>query len=103
MSATLSHELDGLLAGQLGPVTRIAQHRTGRRPSPATIWRWCRKGLRGGVRLTAVFHSGAWHTTDRAFEQFLLDQTLAQQDRDPTGAADRSAASDDALRAAGLL
>ena len=96
MSACLSQSLSGTIEA----VSVIANRRTGRRPSPATVWRWCRKGVRGGsVKLQAVFHGGCWQTTPEAFDQFIADQTAAalslhDEPKDVT---------DDELRNAGLL
>ncbi|HWL11122.1 MAG TPA: DUF1580 domain-containing protein [Planctomicrobium sp.] len=89
------------LTGQIEAVSVIAKRRTGKRPSPATVWRWCRKGVRGGsVKLAAVFHGGCWQTTSEAFDQFLADQTAAALgERDEPEQTD----SDAALIAAGLL
>ncbi len=96
MSACLSESLSGTIEA----VSVIAKRRTGKRPSPATVWRWCRKGVRGGsVRLQAVFHGGCWQTTPAAFDQFIADQTAAAFSHDDTA----NEADDDALRAAGLL
>lgn len=70
--------LPGKLTGQIEAVSVIAKRRTGKRPSPATVWRWCRKGVRGGtIKLQAVFHGGCWQTTEAAFDQFIIDQTAA--------------------------
>ena len=88
------------LTGQLERVTHIAAARTGKRPSAPTVWRWCKKGLRGGrIRLQAVYHSGAWMTTVEAFEEFLDAQTAYMLSDDP----ELSEATDDDLRAEGLL
>lgn len=73
-----THTLTKQLTGQIEAVSIIAKRRTGKRPSPATVWRWCRKGVRGGaVKLQAVFHGGCWQTTPEAFDQFIADQTAA--------------------------
>ena len=88
-----------LLSGVLSHVAMIAKQRTGRKPSPATIWRWCKKGLRGGsIRLQAIYHGGYWQTTDAAFNEFLKRQTDAALSQAPADDV-----SDDELRAAGLL
>lgn len=81
----------------LEPVATVAKRITGKRPSPATIYRWCRKGLAGGrIRLKWVFHSGAMHTTEAAFREFIAAQTEHH-------AADAPHCSDDNLRTSGLL
>lgn len=87
-----------LLSGTLSHVATVAKNRTGKRPSPATIFRWTKKGLRGGkIKLKAIFHSGYWQTTPEAFDEFLQRQTdyaLAEKTDDATDAE---------LEAAGLL
>lgn len=60
----------------LEPVAGVAERLTGQRPSPATLWRWLRKGCRG-AKLNAVMHSGRWLCTEADFRQFIEDQTAA--------------------------
>lgn len=96
---TIDVENDDLIA-----VTAEAKRRTGKRPSPATVWRWVKKGVRG-VRLEAVQLFGAWHTTRAAFGRFIAAQTaaalpIADSDDAP---ADRSPETAAKLKAAGLL
>lgn len=88
-------------SGTLEPVTTIAKRITGKRPSPATVWRWAHKGMCGGsVRLAWAKHSGCLVTTEAAFRDFITAQTEQHAAR----AAERpDDDSDDALRAAGLL
>ena len=87
-----------LLSGELSHVATIAKRRTGKRPAPATVWRWVKKGLRGGsIRLQAVYTSGYWATTEAAFDEFINQQTEAAF---ATMATD---VSDDDLKAVGLL
>ncbi len=91
--------LPDVLAGELKHVATIANQRTGKRPSPFTIMRWCKKGLQGGkIKLIAVWTGSYWATTPAAFDQFLAEQTAVRlQESLP------DSASDDDLRAAGLL
>jgi len=86
----------------LEPVSTVAKRVTGKRPSPPTVWRWCRHGVRSGtVKLEAICYAGSWHTTPAAFAQFLRDQTAAAMNRN---AGDHTPTCDDAaLVAAGLL
>ena len=58
----------------LRPVGEIVQARLGKSISPATLWRWARKGI-GGVRLEVIRMGGRWLTTDKAFAEFLRAQT----------------------------
>jgi len=91
-----------LKSGTLEKVSLVAERATGKKPAPQQIWRWCRKGLRGGkVKLAAAWHGGSWCTTQSAFIEFLKAQTATQYERHgghaPVGDYD------EALRAAGLL
>jgi len=95
----MSPQLAESLSGMIEAVSVVAKRRTGKRPSPATVWRWCRKGVRhGSIKLTAVFHGGCWQTTPEAFEQFLAEQTAAA-----LAVNEPESTSDDDLRAVGLL
>lgn len=91
--------LPAILDGELIRVAKVAASRTGQRPSPFTEMRWCMKGLRRGrIKLAAVWTGSYWATTPAAYDQFLSEQTAARlQDNVP------ESASDDDLRAAGLL
>ena len=90
------------LSGPLELVTTIAKRKIGTRPSPATIWRHCLKGLQGGsVKLSAVKHSGRWYTTEKAYEQFIADQNPPKTEDDSP--LDGDDPNDDDLRANGLL
>lgn len=92
-----------LETGTLEPVGVVAKRRTGRRPGPSTIWRWCTQGLRGGrIKLEACFHCGRWQTTEAAFARFLEAQTIAQRQAPPSKYVP-SDITDEALAACGLL
>jgi hypothetical protein len=98
--STATTSLPEILSGPLEHVATIATRRMGKRPSPATIWRWVRRGNRHGtVKLTAVCYAGYWATTEAALDQFLADQTAAALREDEFAGADGDAE----LRAAGLL
>lgn len=89
-----------LLDGPLEHVATVAKRRTGKRPHPSSIWRWIKKGVRGGsIRLEAIYHGGYWQTTDAAFDAFLQAQTEAALNSQAT----TDDVSDDELRDAGLL
>ncbi|MDB4731630.1 DUF1580 domain-containing protein [bacterium] len=97
MATTCESEPD-LLSGQLAHVATVAKRRTGKKPHPSSIWRWVKKGVRGGsIKLAAVYHMGCWQTTDAAFNEFLRQQTEAAH-----ATADGNV-SDADLKAAGLL
>ena len=95
--------LSEALNGQLDRVAVIAERKTGLRPSPATVWRWVKKGVRGSIRLKAVNHSGSWMTTSFAFDEFLHAQTAIALSSNDVSTESESERSDDRLRAAGLL
>ena len=80
----------------LRPIPQQAERLTGKRPSPATVWRWLRKGCRG-VKLNALMLGGQWLCTEDDFREFLRGQTEAQFARTSGGA------SDEELEAVGLL
>lgn len=89
-----------LETGQLEPVANLCERITGRRPSPATVWRWTRKGTAAGIlRTQKVF--GALHTTEAEFRRW------AQAGRDaPTGHErddDQDDVTDEQLAEAGIL
>jgi hypothetical protein len=58
---------------------RFPSSRLGRPVSPATIWRWCREGVKvpgfGIVRLECVRISGRWITSVEAISRFVARQT----------------------------
>ncbi len=90
MPTTLAqHEL-------LQPIRKVAQRLTGRRPAPATVWRWLRKGVRG-VKLDGVLLGGTWLCTEDDFRRFLDEQTAAAL------APSRDAVTDEQLQAEGLI
>ena len=91
-----------LRPGQLlQPVAAVAAEITGARPSPATIWRWHAVGTAALGRLPTVRIGGSVQTTDATFREWLQGAYA------PLPAAAENVelpdASDDALRAAGLL
>jgi hypothetical protein len=88
-----------LETGELLPVGTIAQRVTGQRPSRCTLWRWIQRGVQGGVKLRAVPYLNFWQTTEAAFRDFLARR--AESALAPREAV--TPASDDDLRAAGLL
>jgi hypothetical protein len=58
---------------------RFPPYRLGRPVSPATIWRWCRRGVivpgDGIVYLECVRLSGRWLTSVEAISRFVARQT----------------------------
>lgn len=93
MVATADNDL--LDTGTLEPVSLLARRLSGRRPSPATVWRWVTRGTAAGV-LPTVRMYGAPHTTEAAMRAWLRGEFAP-------AAAPAVCADDDTLRAAGLL
>ena len=96
---TINLDTDDLI-----PVGQLAEQRLGKRPSPATLWRWKLKGV-NGAKLAVVKSGGCWMTTRAAFAEFLRQQTAncspsASANDAP---AERSPATQKKLAAAGLL
>jgi hypothetical protein len=69
-----------------GEVATYVQSRTGRRPSPSTVFRWIQKGV-GGVRLDAHKIGGRYYTGRHAVDDFLERTDLVM----PTGPTASSA------------
>ncbi len=89
-----------LESDEVRPVAEVCQRLTGKRPSPATIWRWIRRGCRG-QQLDAVQVQGQWQTTTAEFARFVRakSQPLAPTQKP----SERDAATEKRLNAAGLL
>jgi hypothetical protein len=100
MSVSLNLETD-----EIRPVSELCRRLTGRRPAPATVWRWVREG-RHGVRLDAVHIQGHWQTSAAVFADFLRATSAAAR-REAPPAADAAVERDEAtarrLKRAGLL
>ena len=62
------------LAEDLVPLSKIANSLP-KRPSPASLWRWHRKGI-NGVRLETVLVGGRRYTTHSAWATFIRARTL---------------------------
>jgi len=45
--------------------------RTGRVPATSTMWRWCLKGVRGGVRLESFRIGGVTYVTPSMIQRFI--------------------------------
>lgn len=107
MSATLfpSAPLIDVEHDELIPVRTLAKRSIGRDISPACLWRWIRKGVRG-VKLEAVTLMGVWHSTPAAFGAFITQQTAAAMGEAPAvdaEPAERSPEKLERLRKAGLI
>ena len=98
-AAFINIETDALV-----PLGELAQQRLGKRPSPATLWRWRLRGV-NGARLAVVKSGGCWMTTHKAFGDFLQQQTANCQPTplDSDAPTERSAATTAKLSAAGLI
>lgn len=65
---------------ELTPVGTLVEERLGKRPSPATLWRWRLRGVRvrgQTVYLECVRVGGVWCSTPKAFAEFVRAQTEA--------------------------
>ncbi|MFM8221588.1 MAG: DUF1580 domain-containing protein [Planctomycetaceae bacterium] len=84
----------------LCPVLPLLRSRLGVSPSPATLWRWTRRGV-GGVTLRTVRVGKRLFSSERWVAEFIAKQQQATASPEPTSprTSDESAA----LRAAGLL
>ena len=83
------------------PILPLLRTRLGVSPSPATVWRWTRRGV-GGVTLRTVRVGKRLFST----EQWVAEFINGQQPTSPTPPSSSSPRTDDdqaALRAAGLL
>jgi hypothetical protein len=89
-----------LSTGKLEPIANIAERVTGERPSRQTEWRWIHKGCCGGIKLPCRHILNKWRTTEAAFRAWLAARSQAML---AASSANAPAASDDDLRAAGLL
>lgn len=84
----------------LQEVRTLAKSAFQSRISPATLYRWIRKGSHG-CRLDAVKIGRKWFTTPERFQKFVEAQTEAATQIEPS--ATQNDVSDDELRACGLL
>lgn len=50
-------------------------------PSPACLWRWHKKGIRG-IRLETILVGGRRYTTANAWSDFIEKTTLASDKKD---------------------
>jgi hypothetical protein len=97
MSANLTTE-------SLRPLIGLLESKLGKRPSPATVWRWTAKGVRVGdrrVKLEAVRVGQSLFSTSEAVERFIERQNeSAPSDEQPV---ERSDVTRRRLKEAGLL
>ena len=59
--------------------------RTGRVPATSTMWRWCLKGVRGGIRLESFRVGGRAYTTPAAIERFIERTSATTVEVSPAG------------------
>lgn len=85
----------------LRPVGQLVRELTGRRPAPATVWRWCRRGNRRNGVLPGVVVMGRWHTTREAYLAWIRRGTERPLPAAPT--TERDEATERALRERGLI
>lgn len=93
---------------RIEPVRDLVLESSGKRLSPSALWRWIRVGLLLGdsgerLRLEAVCISGTWYTSRAAWTEFISRQTAAALGAAQTSSAERSPATEVALRKRKLL
>lgn len=84
----MSHTVQGPPVSEYVPLSKALRQYGN--PSPASIWRWTRKGVRG-VKLQAWLIGGRWHTTLAAAAEFVAATTATANttgDADDTGAGE---------------
>ena len=63
----------------------IPGRQPGKRMSVGTIWRWCRRGVRNGIRLKSVLIGQQRYTTREWLQEFIdsLTQAAEPDSREP--------------------
>ena len=89
------------MSSNLLPVRQALRQKLGIDVSPATAWRWAKRGLRG-ARLETVRVGKRLFVDERAVDEFIRGQQSEPLADVPTPIS-RSAEDEQALRAAGLL
>lgn len=69
-------EQDGLTLTQ---AAKLIKGRTGKGVDVNTIWRWCMKGLRNGIRLKSVLVGGQRYTTRQWLQEFITLRTATAE------------------------
>lgn len=77
MPATAVENLQIAPGDQLQPVAKVAEKRSGTRPHPTSVCRWCRRGA-SGVVLPSLIVAGQRMTTEAAFDAWLVAVTEAR-------------------------
>lgn len=63
----------------------IPSRRSGKKISVQTVWRWCMRGVRSGIRLRSVMIGGQRCTTLQWIEEFIK---MVSEAAEPANAAD---------------
>jgi hypothetical protein len=87
----------------LRPVAELVKQLTGRRPSPASVWRWTQKGTRRAGKLPAIRVFGQQHTTREALLQWLQTDNVQSASTADDCSSERSPETESRLKDAGLL
>lgn len=58
---------------------------TGRVPATSTAWRWCLKGVRGGIRLDSFRVGGTTYVTPEAIKRFIERTSATPVEVSPAG------------------
>lgn len=83
------------------PLSTLVRHLPNA-PSPATLWRWHKRGILG-IRLEIIRIGGRVYSTDAALADFIRATTEARAEADNAQSEARPPATEDRLRNAGLL
>jgi len=98
--------MDIATAEQLQPLLPLLERTLGHRPSPATVWRWCRKGVKAGddrVTLRATRIGGKLYATVEDVQRFIAAQNPPAVHDDEPPDLGRSVETTRRLESAGLL
>jgi len=86
----------------LCPVLPLLRSRLGVSPSPATVWRWTRRGV-GGVTLRTVRVGKRLFSSERWVAEFIAQQQATASPEPASATSPRTSDESAPLRAAGLL
>lgn len=95
-------------AEDLQPLLPLLTQTLGHRPSPATVWRWCRQGVLDGtgerrVKLWSRRVGRKLYSTPEAVAEFIAAQNPPEDDDFDADDSPRDAATERRLAKAGLL
>ena len=95
-----------MTAEKLQTLLPLLERTLGHRPSPATVWRWCHKGVKANgerVRLRSVRIGGKVYATVEDVQRFITAQNPTEDQDEVQPDLERSAETTRQLESAGLL